>query len=60
MKFFTLIFALLLSSQAFAHPGHGMEDGLSHLFFHAVFWVLFTAVIVKAVVYFKHKKSKKS
>ncbi len=56
MKYFTLMFALLLSSQAFAHDDHALGDGTLHLIYHAIFWGLFALIIVKAVTYFKAKK----
>lgn len=59
MKFITLIFTLLLSTQAFAHAGHGMEDNIMHLAFHAVFWTLLAGLIYKLVSHFKAKKSLK-
>jgi len=60
MKFFTLIFTLLLTSQAFAHSDHALGEGALHLFYHAVFWGLFAVVAVKAVGYFKNKKKHKT
>jgi len=60
MKFITFLFTLFLSSQALAHPGHGMEEGFSHTLFHAVFWGLFAIVAYKGFVYFKSKKKKNS
>jgi hypothetical protein len=59
MKFFTLIFTLLLSAQAFAHEDHALE-GSFHLIFHAVFWGLCAVVAVKAIGYFKNKKKQKT
>lgn len=56
MKFFTLIFTLLLSTQAFAHEDHALGEGALHLFYHAVFWGLLAIVLVKAVSYFRNKK----
>jgi hypothetical protein len=58
MKFITLVFTLLLSSQAFSHAGHGFEDNLIHLLFHAVFWVSLAVLFYKVVSYFKAKKSR--
>ncbi|WP_413694211.1 hypothetical protein [Psychromonas sp. KJ10-2] len=58
MKFLTFIFSLLLTSQAFAHADHALGDGALHMLYHAVFWLLFAVVIVKAISYFKNKKSK--
>lgn len=60
MKFFTLIFTLLLSSQAFAHTDHAMGEGSLHMIYHTVFWTLFAAVIVKAIHYIVSKKKAKS
>jgi len=60
MKFITLVFALLLSSQAFAHADHALGDGALHMIYHAVFWALFAMVILKAVTYFKNKNKQKS
>lgn len=60
MKFFTLIFTLLLSTQAFAHEDHALGEGALHLFYHAVFWGLLAVVAVKAVSYFKNKKKQES
>lgn len=59
MKFFTLIFALLLTNQAVAHPGHGFDDNLMHFVFHALFWALLGSVVYKAVHYFMAKKAVK-
>ncbi len=59
MKFFTLIFTLLLSSQAFAHHDHLMSSGTLHSVYHAIFWIFCGVVAVKAVSYFKAKKSRK-
>ena len=56
MKFFTLIFVLLLSSQAFAHHDHLMSNDLMHSLYHGIFWVLCVLVVVKAVSYFKAKR----
>jgi len=60
MKFFTLIFTLLLSAQAFAHEDHALGEGTLHLIYHAVFWGLFAVVLIKAIGYFKHKKKQKA
>ena len=60
MKFITLVFALLLSSQAFAHIDHALGHGTLHMIYHAVFWALFAVVIFKAVTYFKNKNKQKS
>lgn len=60
MKFFTLIFTLLLTSQAFAHNDHALGEGALHLLYHAIFWGLFAAVAVKAVRYFKNNKKHKA
>ena len=60
MKFFTLIFTLLLTSQAFAHNDHALGEGTLHLLYHAIFWGLFAAVAVKVVGYFKNKKKHKA
>jgi hypothetical protein len=59
MKFITLIFALLLTNQAFAHSGHGFDDNLMHLVFHGVFWTLLAGLVYKVVSYFKAKKNLK-
>lgn len=59
MKFFTFIIALFTTSQAFAHADHALGDGALHLLYHVVFWGLMAAVVVKAVLYFKHKKLNK-
>ncbi|GLS90774.1 hypothetical protein GCM10007916_18410 [Psychromonas marina] len=59
MKFFTLIFALLLSSQAFAHHPHLMSSDAMHSIYHAIFWILCGVVVVKAVSYFKAKRKQK-
>ena len=59
MKFVTLIFSLLLSTQAFAHQDHALGEGALHLFYHAVFWVLFVVAAFKAVSYFKNKRKQK-
>jgi len=56
MKFLTFIFSLLLTSQAFAHADHALGDGALHMLYHAVFWLLFAVVVVKAISYFKNKK----
>jgi len=56
MKFFTFIFSLLLTSQAFAHTDHALGEGSLHLLYHAVFWALFAVVGYKAFTYFKNKK----
>lgn len=56
MKFFTFIFSLLLTSQAFAHTDHALGEGSLHLIYHVVFWGLFAVVGYKAVTYFKNKK----
>ena len=60
MKFFTLIFTLLLTSQAFAHSDHALGEGSLHLIYHAVFLGLFAVVAVKALSYFKKNKKQKS
>ena len=49
MKFFTLIFTLLLSSQAFAHNDHALGEGALHLVYHTVFWALFALVAFNVV-----------
>ncbi|MFT5559388.1 MAG: hypothetical protein ACJAXN_002165 [Psychromonas sp.] len=59
MKFFTLIFTLLLSTQVFAHQDHALGEGSLHLLYHAIFWGLCAVVTVKAVGYFKNKKKQK-
>lgn len=60
MKFITLIFALLLSSQAFAHTDHAMGEGMLHMIYHVVFWTIFAAVVAKAIHYFVSKKKANS
>jgi len=60
MKFITLFFALILSSQAFAHTDHALGHGMLHMIYHAVFWAIFALVIVKGVAYFKGKNKQKS
>jgi len=60
MKFITLLFALLLSSQAFAHTDHALGHGALHMVYHAVFWGLFAVVIFKAVTYLKNRNKQKS
>jgi len=60
MKFITLFFALILSSQAFAHTDHALGDGVLHMVYHAVFWAIFALVIVKAITFFKTKNKQKS
>lgn len=59
MKFFTLLFTLLLTSQAFAHTDSHLGEGVPHEIYHAVFWGLLAFIIIKAVIYFKAKKNKK-
>lgn len=59
MKFFTLIFTLLLSTQAFAHSDHALGDGMLHMAVHAVLLVLLAVVVVKGISYFKNKKKQK-
>ncbi|MFT6927473.1 MAG: hypothetical protein ACJAZP_003109 [Psychromonas sp.] len=56
MKFFTFIFTLLLSTQAFAHEDHALGEGSLHLIYHVIFWGLCAVVAVKAMGYFKNKK----
>jgi tellurite resistance protein TehA-like permease len=56
MKFFTLIFTLLMTSQAFAHTDHVLGEGALHLFYHALFWGGFAFVAVKLVSYFMKKR----
>lgn len=60
MKFFILIFALLLTNPAFAHSGHGFDDNLMHLVLHGAFWTLLAGLVYKVVSYFKAKKPKKA
>ncbi len=60
MKFFTFIFTLLLSTQAFAHHEHLMSSDTMHSIYHAIFWVLCGVVAVKAASYFKNKKNQKT
>ena len=60
MKFITLLFALVLSSQAFAHTDHALGHGALHMVYHAFFWGLFAVVIFKAVTYFKNKNKQNS
>ena len=60
MKFITLLFALLLSSQAFAHTDHALGHGALHMVYHAVFWGLFAVVVFKAVTYLKNRNKQKS
>lgn len=60
MKFFTLIFTLLLSSQAFAHTDHVLGEGALHLLYHAIFWAGFAFVAVKLMSYFMNKKKKQT
>ncbi|MEH6453486.1 MAG: hypothetical protein V7782_10665 [Psychromonas sp.] len=59
MKYFTLIFTLLLSSQAFAHSDHALGDGVLHMLVHAILLALLAAVAVKGISYFKNKKKLK-
>tara|TARA_R110001583_G_scaffold26571_5_gene95792 strand:- start:767 stop:955 length:189 start_codon:yes stop_codon:yes gene_type:complete len=59
MKFITLIFALLLTNQAFAHAGHGFDDNLMHFVFHAIFWTLLAGLVYKVIRHFKAKKDVK-
>ena len=58
MKYFSLFFALILSSQAFAHTDHALGEGSLHLIYHLIFWGIFTAVLVKGIIYLKNKKQK--
>jgi len=60
MKFITLLFALVLSSQAFAHTDHALGHGALHMVYHAVFWGLFAVVVFKAVTYLKNRNKQKS
>jgi len=60
MKFFTFIFTLLLTSQAFAHTDHALGEGALHLIYHAIFWGILALVVVKAGFYFNHKRKQKS
>ena len=60
MKFITLLFALVLSSQAFAHTDHALGHGTLHMVYHAVFWGLFAVVVFKAVTYLKNRNKQKS
>ena len=60
MKFFTLIFSLLLTSQAFAHTDHALGEGSLHMLYHAAFWGLCAVVGYKAFTYFKNKKNQKN
>ena len=60
MKFFTLVFTLLMTSQAFAHTDHVLGEGALHLFYHGVFWTLCVVVAVKAFAYFKAKRKQKT
>ncbi|WP_372882017.1 hypothetical protein [Psychromonas sp.] len=59
MKYFTLIFALILTNQAVAHTDHALGEGTLHLVYHLAFWGIFAAVVVKGFHYFKNKKSQK-
>ena len=60
MKFITLLLALVLSSQAFAHTDHVLGHGTLHMVYHAVFWGLFAVVVFKAVTYLKNRNKQKS
>ena len=60
MKFFTFIFTLLLTSQAFAHTDHALGEGALHLIYHAIFWGILALVVVKAGFDFNHKRKQKS
>jgi len=60
MKYFTLFFALILSSQAFAHTDHALGEGSLHLIYHLIFWGIFAAVVVKGISYVKNKKKQKT
>jgi len=60
MKFITLLFALVLSSQAFAHTDHALGNGALHMAYHVIFGIVFAAVVFKAVTYFKNKNKQNS
>ena len=60
MKFFTFIFSLLLTSQAFAHTDHALGDGALDLLYHFAFWGICAVIGYKAVTYFRSKKKQTS
>lgn len=59
MKFFTFIFTLLLTSQAFAHDDHVLGEGTLHMAYHVIFWSIAAIVVVKAAFYFNNKRKQK-
>lgn len=60
MKFLTLFLTLICSFTATAHTDHTLGEGLAHYVYHVVFWSIFAAVIVKAVVWYKKSKAQPS
>lgn len=53
-KIMTLIFSVLLSSQALAHVDHAMGD--DHLGYHIAFYALLALVVFKGYRWLKAKK----
>ncbi|ALO44452.1 hypothetical protein PP2015_3984 [Pseudoalteromonas phenolica] len=59
MKTLFFIFTLLFTNLTIAHEDHFLGDGILHRLFHILFVTILIAVIVKAVRYYKFKKSEK-
>lgn len=59
MNLFTtmMAFLALFSASAFAHTDHGLGNGTFHEFYHIAFWLIFAAVVVKAIHWFRTKKN---
>ena len=52
-----VLLSLALNTPALAHTDHALGDGSFHLFYHAVFWGLFAAVIYQGTKWLKTKNN---
>ncbi|MER2491133.1 hypothetical protein [Catenovulum sediminis] len=52
-----VVLMALFSTQLLAHPDHAME-GTAHAVYHAVFWLLFAAVVVKGISFWRSRRVK--
>ncbi len=51
-----VLFVALFSSQVLAHPDHHLGE-TAHSFYHAAFWIVFAAVVVKGISWYRSRKS---
>lgn len=59
MRIITLIMTLLMTFSAAAHTDHVLGDGIVHYLYHITFGVIFAAVVLKIVKFYRAKRAYK-